>query len=176
LLETRYETSEADWAARMERIRALRPDAVVMWGRPGPTGAAVKALRAAGIDCAVYGPDRAVGPGFVEAAGAAAEGFVFTYPMDPRSGGEGWSEFRDRYIERFGEVPDATASFAYDATQMLVAATRKVGLNRVLIRDALYELRRVEGVSGTIRFDTTQNNVSPVILGHIERGRLVFDG
>ncbi len=176
LLETRYETRDSDWVTRMARIRALRPDAVVFWGRPRPTGAAVKALRSAGIECAIYGPDRAVGAGFIESAGDAAEGFVFTYPMDPRTGGRGWQAFRARYVKRFGMSPDATASFAYDAAQMLVAATRKVGLNRVRIRDALYELRQVDGVSGTILFDTTQNNVSPVILGHIEQGELIFDG
>ena len=176
LLETRYEASDGDWAARMDRIKLLKPDAVVVWGRPGPTGAAVKALREAGIDCAVYGPDRVATPAFLEAAGDAAEGFVFTYPIDPRSRAEPWTRFRDRYRERFGEEADATASYTYDATRLLIDAIRKAGLNRARIRDALYEVRSYEGVSGTIRFDPTQNNITPVILGHVEKGRFVFDG
>jgi branched-chain amino acid transport system substrate-binding protein len=176
LLETRYEASEADWKSRVERIRALRPDAVVLWGRPAATGAALRALRAGGVDCAAYGPDRAVGPGFLEAAGDAAEGFVFTYPLNPDARSDAWPAFVQRYRERFGTAPDPTASFAYDGARLLVEATRKAGLNRARIRDALYEVRRFEGVSGRIRFDTTQNNVSPVILGHVENGRLHFDG
>ena len=179
LLETRYEgtyaAADEDWAARIERIRLLRPDAVVVWGRPGPTGAAVKALRDAGIDCTVYGPDRAVGPEFLEQAGEAAEGFVFTYPLDPRADDERQRTFRDRYRERFAEEPDANACFTYDGTRLLIDAIRKAGLNRARIRDALYEVRTYEGVSGTIRFDRTQNNVTPVILGHVEKGRFVCD-
>ncbi len=176
LLEIRFEDGETDWAARMQRIRAARPDAVVVWGRPTATGAAVKALRDAGIDCAVYGPDRIVSPQFVEAAGAAAEGVVFTYPMDPRPGRPEWDAFRDDYRARFGIEPDATAAFTYDSARMLVAAIREAGLNRVRIRESLYALRTVPGVSGTIRLDTTRNNVSPAILGHVESGRFVFDG
>ncbi len=184
LLETRYETSylprdtagDANWAARMERIKRLRPDAVVVWGRGGPTGTAVKALREAGIDCAIYGPDRVATQAFLKAAGDAAEGFVFTYPMDPRTGGKDWPRFHDRYRERFGDEADATAAFTYDATRMLIDAIRKAGLNRARIRDALYEIRSYEGVTGTIRFSPTQNSITPVILGHVEKGRFVFDG
>ena len=181
LLEIRYDGGDygapsTGWAARMERIRAARPDAVVVWGRPAETGAAVRALRDAGIDCRVYGPDRLVSPELLKAAGAAAEGLIFTYPMDPRPGREPWDAFRDRYRERFGVEPDATAAFTYDATRLLVDAIRAEGLNRARILDALFRLRRVDGVSGPILFDTTQNNVAPVILGHVESGRFVFDG
>jgi branched-chain amino acid transport system substrate-binding protein len=176
LLETRYVTGDDDWSSRMERIKLVKPDAIVVWGRAGPTGAAVRALRDAGIDCALYGPDRIVAPEFLKEAGDAAEGFVFTYPMDPRSRADAWVRFRDRYRERFGEEADATASYTYDATRLLVDAIRKAGLNRARIRDALYEVRTYDGVSGTIRFDPTQNNITPVILGHVEKGRFVFDG
>jgi len=180
LLETRYETGYAaevtDWASRVERIKGLRPDAVVVWGRAGPTGAAVRALREGGVTCTIYAPDRIVSPAFLEEAGDAAEGLVFTYPMNPNAGGDGWPRFRDRYRERFGIEADATASFCYDSARMLVDAIREAGLNRPRIRDALYARKVVQGVSGTIHFDTTRNNVTPVILGHVEKGRFVFDG
>ena len=48
LLETRYESKYGDvaedWASRIQRIKDLNPDAVVVWGRAGATGAAVRAL------------------------------------------------------------------------------------------------------------------------------------
>ncbi len=175
LLETRYEERESAWGARMERIRALEPDAVVLWGRPRATGAALRELRRAGIDCPAYGPDRAVGPGFVETAGAAAEGFVFAYPFDPDSDAPRWRGFRDTYQQRFGALPDPTAAYSYDAARLLVAATRRAGLNRVRIRDELFASSTVAGVAGAIQLDVTGNSVSPVILGHVEDGRLVFD-
>ena len=175
-LEVRYEAKDADFASRIERIREAKPDAVVVWGRPGPTGVAVRAMRAAGITAQIYAPDRVADPAYIQAAGVAAEGTIFTYPFDPRTGGRGWAEFKARYTERFGEAPDATAAFAYDGATMIVAAVRKTGLNRVRIRDELFALRTYEGVTGTIKFDATQNDVSPVVLGKVSKGRLVFGG
>ena len=188
-LEERFEPGDTEWTSRIQRILAAKPDAIVMWGRPGPTGAALRALRDAGITLPVYGPDRLVDKRFLEAAGRAAEGFVFTYPMDPRTGGTGaggegtggtatsgtnWAAFRDGYHERYGEDPDATAAYAYDGARMIIDSIRKAGLNRALISDALAAHTTWEGVTGTIRFDTTMNNVSKVILGHVEKGRFVF--
>lgn len=173
-LEVRYEAADGDFASRIERIREANADAIVVWGRPGPTGTAVRALRAAGITAQIYAPDRVADPAYVQTAGAAAEGTIFTYPMDPRTGGRGWDDFRKRYSERFGEEPDATAAFAYDGATMVVQAVRRTGLNRPRIRDELYAPRTYDGVTGTIKFDATQNDVSPVILGRVTKGRFVF--
>lgn len=173
-LEVRYEAGDADFAARLERIRAARPDAIVVWGRAGPTGAAVRALRLAGIDAPVYAPDRVADDAFVEAAGSASEGVVFAYPMDPRKGGAGWAGFRERWRARWNEEPDATAAFAYDGARMIVEAVRKAGPNRWRVRDALFAPRTFDGVTGTIRFDATQNARNVPVLGRVEKARFVF--
>ncbi len=179
LLETRYEPGDTpespEFAARVARIRDLAPDAVVLWGRPGPTAVAVKALRAAGVTCALYGPDRVAAPEFLESAGDAAEGFVFTYPMDPRPGRAAWDAFRARWRERCGDEPDATAAFSYDAARMLVDAVREAGLNRARIRDVLFARRTYEGVAGTIRLDVTGNDTVRPVLGRVAGGRFVFE-
>jgi branched-chain amino acid transport system substrate-binding protein len=163
LLETRYVDGESDWKARMERLRAVRPDAIVVWGRAVPTGHAVKALRDAGLKVPVYGPDRLLDPDFLKAAGKAAEGVVFTHPFDPKRDRESWKAFRDRYRARFGEEPEA------------MAAIRDAGLNRPLIRDRLYAKASFQGVAGTVRFDASRNNVSPMFLGRVEKGEFVLE-
>jgi branched-chain amino acid transport system substrate-binding protein len=173
-LETRYDASETDWASRIERIRAAKPDAVVLWGRPGPTGAALRALREAGIDLPCYGPDRLVDPRFLAEAGKAAEGFTFTYPFDPASCGAEWEAFRAAYRQRTGEEPLADAAYAYDGTRMIVAAIREAGLNRARIMDALNARTTFVGVTGTARFDVTMNNVSKMTIGRVEIGRFVI--
>lgn len=173
-LEVRFEAKETDFASRIERIRGAEPDAIVMWGRPGPAGAAVRALRAAGITAPVYAADRIVGDAFLVAAGAAAEGVVFTYPMDPRTGGRGWPEFRAKWTARHGEEPDCIAAYAYDGARMTIEAIRTAGPNRARIRDAMFAPRTWEGVTGTIRFDTTQNARREPVLGRVSNGRFVF--
>jgi branched-chain amino acid transport system substrate-binding protein len=173
-LETRYVANETDWADRIERIKEAKPDAIVLWGRPVPTGEALKALRAAGIDVPCYGPDRLVDPRFLAAAGKAAEGFVFTYPFDPAKCGEPWARFREAYRGRTGEEPFADAAYAFDGTKMIVAAIRSSGLNRARLSDALAKFTEYRGVTGTAVFDTNQNNIARMTLGHVANGRFVF--
>lgn len=173
-LEVRFQNDESDWSARIERLRAAGPDAIVVWGRPEPTAAALRALRAAGIDVPCYGPDRLVDPRFLAAAGPAAEGFTFTYPFDPRKGGAGWDAFRKAYVAKHGEEPLADAAYAYDGAKFIVAGLRAAGLNRPRLNDALTAKPTYEGVTGTARFDTTMNNVSKMVLGRVKDGRFVF--
>lgn len=173
-LETRFEMNETDWATRIRRIQAANPDAIVFWGRPSPTGAALRALRDAGIDLPCYGADRLVDPRFVEAAGRAAEGFTFTYPFDPAAVGEPWEKFRAEYVARTGEEPYADAAYAYDGARMTIAAIRRAGLNRPRILDELTKEPTYTGVTGTARFDPTMNNVSKMTIGHVENGRFVI--
>ncbi len=174
-VEMRYEPTTSDWSAQIERLKAAKPDALVLWGRGGPSGRALKAVREAGLDVPVYGPDRLANPAFLAAAGKASEGVVFTYPFSPSRAGEAWQAFTKRFQARFGRVPDAFAAYAYDGTRKLVAAMRQAGLNRVRIREALYADRTFGGVTGPIRFDPTFNNVSEIVLGHVSNGALRID-
>lgn len=174
-LETRYLADESDFAARIERIKASKPDAIVFWGRPAPTAAALRAVRAAGIGVPCYGPDRLADPRFLAAAGAAAEGFVFTFPFDPSRCGERWERFRKAFVDRTGEEPYADAAYAYDGARMIVAAMRRAGLNRPRILDALFEKPEVDGVTGKAPFDlVTGNNMGRMVLGRVEGGRFVI--
>ncbi len=175
LLALRYGPHESDWTARMERIRKVRPDAIVVWGSAAPTGRAVKALRDAGLDQPVYGPDRLMDPEFLAAAGKAAEGTRFTHPFGPTRDAKRWEAFRTRYVARFRDEPDAVAAWAYDGTRYLLDAIETAGLNRPLIRDALFARDRYAGVAGEVRFDSTHNNVAPMYVGRVRGGAFLLE-
>jgi len=174
LLEERFETKDTSWTAQIERLRGVRPDAIVVWGRAATAGRAVKALRAAGLTQPVYGPERLADAAFVEAAGDAADGVVFTYPYDPRRGDPAWVSFVARYRARFGRDPDPPASYAYDGTRYLLQAIREAGLNRARIREHLFA-DTFDGVTGPAHFDSTHNNVVPSIFGHVEHGKALLE-
>lgn len=173
--EVRFETKTDDWSAQLDRLRRAQPDALVVWGRATATGRAVRAVREAGLDVPIYGPDRLVDPRFLEAAGAAAEGLVFTYPFHPERVGAAWTEFVLRFRVRFGVAPDATAGYAYDGARLLIESIRSAGLNRVRIREHLVGHTTYDGVTGPMRFDATFNNIAEVILGHVQDGTFHFD-
>ena len=174
-LEMRFENHDTSWSFQLARIAQARPDAILLWGRPDPAGRVLRQLREAGLDVPVYGPDRLLDPAFLEAAGAAAEGVVVTYPFDLDSQEETWLAFSARYRERFGTGPDAVSAYAYDGATLLTQCMRRAGLNRARIRDELFAVSNFEGVMGSIEFDITHNNVGEGVLATVRQGVFVFE-
>jgi branched-chain amino acid transport system substrate-binding protein len=174
-LEVRFANHEISWPNQIERLRTVDPDAIVLWGRSEVAGRVLAALRIAGLDQPVYGPDRLLSPAVLETAGEHAEGLIATYPFDPRGAGDDWRRFQARYREVTGEDPDTVAAHAYDGTRYLVQAIRDGGLNRVRIRDRLFYHSEWRGVTGTIRFDATWNNVNPVVICRVRNGEFVIE-
>lgn len=174
-IEMRFDATTTDWSAQISRLKSARPDALLLWGRAAAAGRALAAIRAAGFDVPVYGPDRLADKAFLAAAGKAAEGVVFAHPFSPRQAGKAWSDFDARFRARFGSAPDYVAGYAYDGTRMLLQSMRRAGLNRVRIREDLFAQRTYDGVTGRTRFDPTHNNVSEIVLGHVQDGALHID-
>ena len=95
---------------------------------------------------------------------------VFPLLFDPTRRSETFSTlFESQHRRR----PDYAAACAYDATQLLVAAVRKAGLNRARIGDAIRELSPWNGVAGAIQWDSLGSNDRAVRLGMVRSGRLV---
>jgi branched-chain amino acid transport system substrate-binding protein len=107
---------------------------------------------------------------FRRAAGAAAEGVLAPILVEP--GPEGGA-FARCYGERWAAPPDEAAAHGYDAVRLVVAAVRRAGLNRPLVRDAVRALAPWSGVSGTVRWDALGRNQRDVRIGAWTGERLV---
>jgi ABC-type branched-subunit amino acid transport system substrate-binding protein len=73
--------------------------------------------------------------------------------------------------------PDVFAAHAYDGMNIIIEAIQKAGLNRVLIRDVLTDMKTFngyQGVTGKIIFDGTWNNVRPIFLAQVSNGKFRF--
>ena len=147
----------------------------MLWGEPEDAGRAAAALRKAGVTVPLFGPERLFGPAFLAAAGAAAEGMTITYPLDPTRADATWTGFVERFQKRYAIAPDAFAAYAYDGARILLDAIRTAGPNRVRIRDAVAAVRRYEGVSGTLVFDPTFNNLAPLRIARVKGNTFQFE-
>ncbi|MBI3449291.1 MAG: ABC transporter substrate-binding protein [Acidobacteria bacterium] len=174
VLEQRFDSGETDFRDRIAKIAGIEPDAIVLWGNPEETGRAVRQIREAGLTVPLFGFDRMTEEPFLKLAGAAAEGIVLAATMNPDSVEPRWTSFRDRYHARFGEEPDAFAAHAYDGMNLLIGAIRKAGLNRALIRDALFDLEEYDGVAGKILFDSVMTDGARPWLAVVEKGSLRY--
>jgi branched-chain amino acid transport system substrate-binding protein len=174
LLELRFDNGDTDFSPQLHHIRELSAEVVVLWANPPEAAAIVRQMRSAGMTEEVVAFDRVAHPLFLEAAGEAAEGVVAASPFNPQSDRPLWREFQARYRDRYGEEPDAFAAFGYDGANLIIQAIRRAGLNRIRIREALFALRRHEGVTGTILFDQNLSNVSRSWLAVVRNGEFHY--
>ena len=177
IIEERFNDGETEFKAQLERIKNTNPDAVLIWGNAKESALILNQLRETGMEQPVYASDRTVNPKFLEIAGKNAEGVVTTCQYNPDSDDTGLKTFRETYKKRFGMEPDVFATHAYDGMNIIIRAIEKAGLNRVLIRDVLTDMKTFQGykgVTGPVIFDATWNNIRPIFMAEISSGKFKF--
>ncbi len=177
VIEERFKDGETVFTEQLERIKKTKPDAIMIWGNPKESALILKALREMGMNQPVYCSDRIVNPEFLNIAGKLANGIVTTCQYNPDSNDPKLTAFKTNYKKRFGMEPDVFAVHAYDGMNLIIESIQKVGLNRVLIRDVLLDLKTFQGyngASGKMVFDATWNNVRPIYLAKINNGKFEF--
>jgi ABC-type branched-subunit amino acid transport system substrate-binding protein len=177
IIEERFNDGETDFTSQLQRIKNTNSDAILIWGNAKESALILTQIRKLGMKQAVYGSDRMVNPEFLKIAGPLAEGIVTTCQYNPNSNDPKWKTFKANYNKRFGQEPDVFAAHAYDGMTMIIEAIRKVGLNRVLIRDVLTDLKTFqgyEGVTGKVIFDASWNNIRPIFLAKVSNGKFSF--
>jgi hypothetical protein len=96
------------------------------------------------------------------------------FPYDPTRDDPVWTGFVSRFEKRFAKKPEAFASLAFDAMNILLDAVCLAGLNRGLIRDALAARESYKGVTGEMAFDPNSKNIVPMYLATVRDGRIQY--
>jgi branched-chain amino acid transport system substrate-binding protein len=174
--EETFQPGDTDFSRQLRQFRDEKIDGLVIWCRAAEGALILKQMRASGMRIPVFGPSYLVSPPLIEFAGTAAEGFVATSVLNPASIDKGREDFQRSYRDRFGEFPDAYASYAYDGINLLISAIERAGLNRKRIMEALSRnrLNSYHGASGQLFFDGGLNNVAPFAMARVEGGRFVY--
>lgn len=83
-------------------------------------------------------------------------------------------EWVNKYKAKYGEVPDALATLAYDATNLLLTAIQNAGVDDASkVKDALANIT-LETVSGKITFDQYHNPIKSAAVLQVKDGKIVF--
>jgi len=177
VIEERFNDGETNFREQLERIKKTAPDAIQIWGNAKESALILQQIREIGMKQPVFGSDRIVNPEFLKIAGTLAEGVVTTCQYNPDAENQALKAFRTNYIKRFDQEPDVFAAHAYDGMNILIEAIKKAGLNRVLIRDLLTDMKTFqgyEGITGKIIFDATWNNLRPIFIAKVNHGKFEF--
>lgn len=177
IIEERFGDGDKVFTDQLERIKKMKPDAILIWGNPRESALILNEIRSMGMNQPVYCSDRVVNPEFLKLAGANAEGVVTTCQYNPDSDNPKYLAFKKAYTARFGMEPDVFAVYAYDGMNLIIESIKIAGLNRALIRDVLTDMKTFqgyEGASGKIIFDASWNNIRPIFLATVKNGKFVF--
>jgi len=79
-----------------------------------------------------------------------------------------------KYKAKFGAEPDALATLAYDATNLMLAAIEKAGVDDPTAVAAAMEGLNYEAVSGQVTFDAQHNPVKSAVVLQVKDGAIKF--
>jgi branched-chain amino acid transport system substrate-binding protein len=150
-----------------EKIVQAEVQCLVLIAQANESAILIRAVRDKGFKGQIFGGPNMGRRSFLKQAGSAAEGVVFPLLYTP---GKKSESFEENFIRRFGDHPDYLAAHTYDAMNLLIAATRKAGLNRARICDEVRTLSGFQGVTGKIQWDSLGSNSRLVGLGTIRNG------
>ncbi len=174
IIEQKFAPGDVDFSRQLRVIQDSGVDAIVLWTDAAPAGMILKQMRAMGMRQPVFGAARVVGEDLLRLAGGAAEGLEAVYPFDPTRDDPAWVDFQKRFTQKYAAPVDSFSALGYDTMNILLDAICRAGLNRAVIRDALYGLERYKGVTGEMIFDPNAKNIAPLYLGTVKSGKLTF--
>lgn len=174
-----YSIGQTDFSAQVTDIAAAADEIDVIYTPmfPPDLPSFVRALRSAGVDTPVAGPDGFHTADALEAGQDAMEGTVFaTHAFE--EGNEAFATFVEEGVEFDATINDgpAIAALGYTSVEIIAAAAEKAQSNDPeALTAALKELTGLETVTGQISYaGTTGVPQKTVTIGAVEAGGFVF--
>ncbi|SDE98167.1 branched-chain amino acid transport system substrate-binding protein [Blastococcus fimeti] len=166
------QTGQTDFSATVTSIRSSGADSVFFGGYYAEAGLLVQQMRGAGVEATFVVADGVKDPGFIEAAGDAAEGTIITCPCLPP---EESQDFYSAFEEAFGAAPATYSAEAYDAANVFLAGILEGNTDRESLLEWVNDFSG-EGITKTITFDENgePENIS-VWAYKVENGEIVAD-
>jgi len=141
-----------DYSAVIQKVRRERADAVIYGGYHPEASKLVAIMKKKRVAIPFIGPDGVKGQGFLDIAGANAEGVYATGPENyaqlPAN-----QQARAAYQKAYGKEPGTFFDQGYAAAQALLAAIKNAGSTDAAAIEQALRSHQVETSVGTIKFD-----------------------
>jgi branched-chain amino acid transport system substrate-binding protein len=127
----RYPVATQDFAAFVQRIKDIAPEAIFIWTPGGPQPAAIgKALAERGIDprkTRILGQGELTSEDALKSMGDAGLGIITAFHYDYSHDSAANKAFVEEYKAAFGRNPDMFSAGAYDGMHVVYEALKKTG-------------------------------------------------
>jgi branched-chain amino acid transport system substrate-binding protein len=105
----------------------------------------------------------------------AADGGYYTNHYSPDDTRQIVQDWVKKYDAKYGSKPDALATLAYDAANMLFTAMKNANsTDPDKVKDALASLKDFDGVSGKMSIDAQHNPVKSAVVLQVKDGKVSF--
>jgi branched-chain amino acid transport system substrate-binding protein len=173
-----YTKTDTDFSAILAKIKNAKPEVVLLPDYYNIVNLVTKQAKEKGITVPFVGGDGWDSPDLDK---KAAEGCFFTNhysPDDPRAEVQTFLKaYGAAYKDDAGKakVPDALATLAYDAANLLFTAMTNAGsADTTKVKEALEKIS-FAGVTGKITFDKAHNPIKALTILSIKAGKISFD-
>jgi len=167
--EEKYETASADARTQLLKLNDASPEAFFLCGYYEDQGKVLKQARELGIEKQFFAVTTIENPKFLEIAGGAAEGIIYTSTL---FGCEIQKEFCESYEKDFNEKATYRSAYLYDAVFAIAEALKISGNNPDLLKKGLLKVE-FNGVSDQIVFDEKGNTKREFMLKTVKNGKFV---
>jgi branched-chain amino acid transport system substrate-binding protein len=164
-----YAKDDSDFSAIMTNVAATKPEMLYLPDYYNKVSLIAKAAKAKGLTAPMMGAD---GWDSSDLDYEALDGGYFTNHYsadDPRPEVQ---KFVQDFTKKYGAKPDAFASLAYDATNLLLAGIKSANsTDSDKIRQAMQDLKDFPAVGGKITFDKDGNPIKAAAILQVQKNK-----
>lgn len=165
----------------MDRWRALDCEAVLIGDTFDNVKDQIKAIKKALPEILILGTSSLDYPDYIPYLGENAQGSIIPTHYNPLSTSQANQHFIYAFRQQFKKEPDMYAAIAYDTLMILKQALERATLQQatkrtgILLSEALLDIRRFSGVTGTVHFNKSGEIVGDnIFLKIVADGQFVF--
>lgn len=143
-----------DFTSILTKIRESGAEMIFIAGLYTEAAMIMKQEAQVGMDIPCIGSEALYSDGIIELGGEAVEGMYTTAGFSVESTEDYIQEFIADFNDEYGENPGTCATCAYDAVMAVAEAMKNTQeLTRENIKNEMYNIEDLQGVSGKITFD-----------------------
>lgn len=171
-----YTTGDRDFSAQLTKIKAANPEVIFIPAYYNDAAGIARQARLQGITAQFVGSDAWSSPEIIKLGGEEINGSYFCNHYSTEIATPMAQKFVSDYTAKYGAAPDDVAALTYDSFGLLVQAATAAGkLDRTALRDALAEIPKYEGVTGTMQFQPGSGDpIKSAVILQIKDGKFVW--
>jgi branched-chain amino acid transport system substrate-binding protein len=172
LLDATVAPETQEFTAQINEIKRLQPEAVYTGMEEVQNGLFAKQLREFGITTPMIGGPPGGTPQFVEVAGAAADGSIFSSPYITNDANDQTRAFAAAFKAMHGKDPEFHGAKGYDGAQLLFQAIEATcaDITGETIAAALHKISGYQGLQGQFTVQGDGETLSSTQVGVLENG------